>query len=351
MAVIGKTWLTVTDREGRRRLDHPDDAVRVEVETALHRDIPLIPVFLDNMQVPAADELPEVLRDLVTRNAIFVRPPPDFNHDIARLVQALERWLVEKVHGTDPAGSNAVGSDAASSGPPPAHPAGDEAIAPHEPPADVSPPVSAARGQAAAPDPARRPDPQPAVERRAPAPCRRIGLLAAVGLLAASGLGRMVAVAAGPRSAQFEFGDSYLFKDGDPKPANWQGPHHHMLGGGFKLPLQYVHWVVHVRHARHMPPAQSARIPAARRRGRSGSASPGWWGNCPTKKYPKSGQSEWIFVVRPRHQSLETRQIHAAAEHGHENDRHDVRSFCTVKEGLGDPVTPQGDLLGSAACA
>src|SRR5258708_23291296 len=42
LAMVGKGWLTSADRDGRRRLDNPDDFVRLEIESAIRlRHAPL----------------------------------------------------------------------------------------------------------------------------------------------------------------------------------------------------------------------------------------------------------------------------------------------------------------------
>src|SRR5947209_6983867 len=48
LAIIGDKWLTVS-QNGQRRLDDPRDFVRIEIETALMRGIPVIPVLLDRV--------------------------------------------------------------------------------------------------------------------------------------------------------------------------------------------------------------------------------------------------------------------------------------------------------------
>ena len=49
IAVIGKRWLTSSDQKGKRRLDNPEDFVRLEVATALKRNIRVIPVLVDGV--------------------------------------------------------------------------------------------------------------------------------------------------------------------------------------------------------------------------------------------------------------------------------------------------------------
>jgi formylglycine-generating enzyme required for sulfatase activity len=90
LAVIGDTWLSIAGKSGNRRLDDPGDSVRIEIEAALSRKIPVIPVLVGNSSVPPAEELPESLRGLSFRNGLPVRPDPDFHHDMDRLIRGIE---------------------------------------------------------------------------------------------------------------------------------------------------------------------------------------------------------------------------------------------------------------------
>jgi formylglycine-generating enzyme required for sulfatase activity len=96
IVVIGKAWLTACDEAGGRRLDNPADFVRLEIEAALKRNIPVIPVLVDNAPMPKADQLPEHLSDLVYRHAHFVRPEPDLNHDLERLARRISEQEAER---------------------------------------------------------------------------------------------------------------------------------------------------------------------------------------------------------------------------------------------------------------
>jgi flagellar biosynthesis GTPase FlhF len=91
IAVMGRSWLTVRDKEERRKLDDPLDWVRRETELALGLDIPVIPLLLDHISMPSADELPECLKKLTLRHAETIHPHPQyFKLDLERLIQKIE---------------------------------------------------------------------------------------------------------------------------------------------------------------------------------------------------------------------------------------------------------------------
>ena len=89
LAVIGPNWLDARDENGNRRLDNPNDFVRIEIAAALQRNIPVIPILLDGARIPKADELPEDLKELALRNGMEVRHA-SFQDDMNRLIRALK---------------------------------------------------------------------------------------------------------------------------------------------------------------------------------------------------------------------------------------------------------------------
>lgn len=93
LAIIGERWLDVRDDSGQRRLDNPDDLVRLEIEAALRREIPVIPVLVRGSRIPDHEQLPTSLKGLVYRNGIAVRSDPDFPKDVKRLIRHLKRVL------------------------------------------------------------------------------------------------------------------------------------------------------------------------------------------------------------------------------------------------------------------
>ena len=97
LTIIGREWLT--GERGQRRLDDVRDFVRIEMEAALKRDIPVVPVLVQGSTMPNLDDLPEVLQSLVYRNGIPVRPDPDFHQDMDRLIKGIEGYLKNKSNG------------------------------------------------------------------------------------------------------------------------------------------------------------------------------------------------------------------------------------------------------------
>jgi hypothetical protein len=90
VVLIGRDWLRITDAKRRRRIDNPDDWVRVEIETALQRDIPVIPVLVDGAVLPEANVLAPSLQPLCRRQALQLSHT-GFQAGVAVLVEAIEK--------------------------------------------------------------------------------------------------------------------------------------------------------------------------------------------------------------------------------------------------------------------
>src|SRR5512147_2143033 len=63
LAVIGPHWAGESDIG--RRIDNPEDWVRIEIEAALKQRLPLIPVLIDHTRMPGKADLPDSLIPLV----------------------------------------------------------------------------------------------------------------------------------------------------------------------------------------------------------------------------------------------------------------------------------------------
>ena len=92
VAIIGRHWLTVTDEAGQRRLDVPEDFVRVEIAAALSRNVRVIPVLIQGASMPLKKQLPDALVSITRRNAIEISDAR-WLYDVDRLIQTIEDVL------------------------------------------------------------------------------------------------------------------------------------------------------------------------------------------------------------------------------------------------------------------
>ena len=92
IALIGTRWLNIKDSAGKRRLDNPEDFVRIEIAAALKRKIHVIPVLFDDVEMPHKTKLPYGLKKLAGRNAVPVHHH-SFNSDAYRLISQLKSAL------------------------------------------------------------------------------------------------------------------------------------------------------------------------------------------------------------------------------------------------------------------
>jgi uracil-DNA glycosylase family 4 len=89
IAVIGPSWLTLTDETGARRLDQWNDFVRIEIASALNQNKLVIPVLVGRARMPSPAQLPDDLAALCRRNA-FELSHQRFSYDAEKLVAAIK---------------------------------------------------------------------------------------------------------------------------------------------------------------------------------------------------------------------------------------------------------------------
>ena len=119
LALIGRNWLTAKGANGQRRLDDPNDYVRLETAAALRRDIPVIPVLVRDATMVRAEDLPEDLRELAYRNGVELTHAR-WESDVQLLIKALRPLVLGEAAST--AAPSAPASLRAATTPPPPPP-------------------------------------------------------------------------------------------------------------------------------------------------------------------------------------------------------------------------------------
>jgi hypothetical protein len=106
LAMIGPGWATITSSSGERRLEDANDFVRLEIASALARNIAVIPVLVHDAKMPRPDQLPDNLKDLAFRNSVEITHAR-WNSDVQLLTKALGQYVAsssytstEPVHAT-----------------------------------------------------------------------------------------------------------------------------------------------------------------------------------------------------------------------------------------------------------
>lgn len=90
LVLIGARWLDAIDEQGNRRLDNPNDPLRIEIETKLNSNARVIPVLLRGITMPKSDKLPPSLAPLTRRHAIEISSSRR-DYDLERLLTTLEK--------------------------------------------------------------------------------------------------------------------------------------------------------------------------------------------------------------------------------------------------------------------
>ena len=102
LVLIGPRWIEASAPHGGRRLDDPDDYVRLEIEIGLERAVRVVPILVGGGALPEPSELPESLRPLLRRQALELSDST-FRSDVGLLIERLANTLSADSQGQTPA--------------------------------------------------------------------------------------------------------------------------------------------------------------------------------------------------------------------------------------------------------
>lgn len=97
LVLVGERWLEPNKATNQPRINDPRDFVRIELESALKRDIPVIPVLIEDAEMPADDDLPSELKEFAYRNGTSIRHDPYFHRDVDQLIANVESLFADAV--------------------------------------------------------------------------------------------------------------------------------------------------------------------------------------------------------------------------------------------------------------
>jgi len=89
LVLIADRWSEARDDNGKRRLDDPNDFVRIEIETAIANNIPLIPIYVDGVKPLSGSELPTALSALTRKQGIKIETGRNFESSMGSMMEAL----------------------------------------------------------------------------------------------------------------------------------------------------------------------------------------------------------------------------------------------------------------------
>lgn len=93
LVLIGTGWMEAVDSKGRSKLFDKDDWVRKEIVSALvNTDTTVIPILVENAQIPDPDHLPDEIAPLFDIEALRL-DPKNWHRDLSELSNALASKL------------------------------------------------------------------------------------------------------------------------------------------------------------------------------------------------------------------------------------------------------------------